>query len=71
MEPEDSSLPYSQEAITRPYPKSDESNPTLPLYFPKIHSNILPSSPMSSEWFISLRVSKPTFCMISHRSHAC
>jgi len=45
------SLLYSQEPTTGSYPESDLSVHTFPLYFPKIHSNIIfPSAPRSSVW---------------------
>ena len=55
MEPE-SSLPYSQASATCPYPEPDQSSPCSPSHFLKIHLNIiLPSTPGSSKWSVSLR----------------
>jgi hypothetical protein len=46
MEPK-RSLPCSQDPATGPCPKTNRAH-NLPPYFPKVHSNIRPSS---SEWF--------------------
>jgi len=59
MVPE-ASLPFSQEPTTGPYPKPDASTPHL--YFPKIHFNIFPSIPMSSQVVHSFQVLGPKFC---------
>jgi hypothetical protein len=43
------SLLCSQDPSTGPFPEPDASSPRLPIYFPKIYSNvIIPSTPMSS-----------------------
>jgi hypothetical protein len=34
MEPEGSSLPYSQQPVIGPYPQPDEYSPHLPIVFP-------------------------------------
>jgi hypothetical protein len=57
MEPKVSLL-CSQEPTTGPYPELYASSPHLPKQFSKIHSNIiLPSTPLSSEWSLTLRYS--------------
>jgi hypothetical protein len=44
---------------------------TLPFYFHKIRSNIIfPSTPRSSKWTLTIRLSKKIEC-ICHRTHAC
>jgi hypothetical protein len=44
------SLPFSQESATLPYTEPDESDYTLPPYFPKIQYDIVfPSTPGFSE----------------------
>jgi hypothetical protein len=54
-EPEGSS-PHSQQPATGPYPEQTESTPHPNL--PKIHFDpILPSTPRSSEWFLSHELS--------------
>jgi hypothetical protein len=45
--------------------------PTFPSYSPNKHSNILPSTPRSSEWSLLFRFSNKNVARISHRSHAC
>jgi hypothetical protein len=55
MEPE-GSLPHSQVQTTCPYPEPARSSPTPTSYFLKIHLNIiLPSTPGSPKWSLSLR----------------
>jgi hypothetical protein len=55
MEPE-SSLPHSQQPITRPYSEPDQSSPRPVFHFLKIHFNIiLPFKPASSKWSPSFR----------------
>ena len=57
MEPK-GSLPHLQLSATCPYPEPDRSSPYLPpiFHFLNIHINIiLPSTPVSSKWFLSLR----------------
>jgi hypothetical protein len=40
--------------------------------FPKIHSNVVfPSTPLSSELPVSLKISNQNFVCISHTSYAC
>jgi hypothetical protein len=49
-------LPHSQELSTCSWPKPDQSNPFSPSKFLYIEFNIiLPSTPRSSKWHISLR----------------
>jgi len=48
MEPE-GSLPYSQEPATGLYPEADDSSPTFPSHFLKIHS-----TSRSATWSIYL-----------------
>jgi hypothetical protein len=53
MEPE-GSLPHSQQLATCPYPEADQSSP-CPAPHLKTHLNIiLPSTPGSSKWSLSL-----------------
>jgi hypothetical protein len=55
MEPE-CSLPPSQVPATCPYPEADRSIPHPTSHFLKIHLNIiLPSTPGSPKWPLSLR----------------
>ena len=55
MEPE-SSLPYSQQPVTYPYPEPTHPVPTTPSHFLKIHLNIIfPSTSWSPQWSHSLR----------------
>jgi len=42
------SLSYSQEPVTGPYPEPDEFIPHLPTHFPKIYRKVFPSTPRSS-----------------------
>jgi len=56
MEPEDSK-PCSQGPTTGSDPEPCESSPPSSPYFPKIHSNIFPSMPMSSKWSLPFRLS--------------
>jgi hypothetical protein len=45
---------------------------TFPLYFPRIHSNIIfPSTPRTSVWSLPFRISDQNFVRISHLSCAC
>jgi len=60
MEPE-GSLPCSQQPINISYSEPHASSPHLPNLFPKIHSNILPSMPMSSELSLLFRFSDQNF----------
>ena len=54
MEPE-GSLPHSQVPATCPYPEPAQSSPYPTSHFLKIHLNIiLPSTPWSPKWFLSL-----------------
>jgi hypothetical protein len=58
-------LPCSQEPATAPY--LSQTNPVhiFPTYNPNIHSHIiLPSTPMSSEWSLSLRFPDQNFVCI-------
>ena len=55
MEPE-GSLPHSQVPAICPYPEPARSSPTPTSHFLKIHLNIiLPYTPGSSKWHVSLR----------------
>jgi hypothetical protein len=55
MEPE-SSLPLSQVPATCSYPESNQSSPCPSSYFLNIHLNtILPPTPRSAKWPLSLR----------------
>ena len=55
MEPEGSS-PHSQVPATCPHPESDQSSPCPSSHVLKIHFNIiLPSTPGSPKWSLSLR----------------
>jgi hypothetical protein len=80
MEPE-GSLPHSQVPTTCPYPESDHPVHTPTSHFLKIHLNIiLPSTPGSSKWSLSLRLpphlnpvytSPPSHtCYMPHLSHS-
>jgi hypothetical protein len=53
MEPQ-SSLPLLQLPTTCPYPEPDQSSPCPPSHSLKIQLNILPSTPGSSRWSLSL-----------------
>jgi hypothetical protein len=54
MEPE-GSLPCLQKLANCPYSEPGQSNPRPPPYFLKICFNIiLPSTPLSSKWSISI-----------------
>ena len=58
------SLPHSQAPGTCPNPEPDPSSPYPLPYFLKIHLNIiLPSTPGSPNWYLSLRFShqKPVY----------
>jgi hypothetical protein len=57
-------FPHSQQPATCPYPEPDRSSPCPPSHFSKIHFIIIfPSTPGSSEWSPSFRV--------SHWNHTC
>jgi hypothetical protein len=54
----ESSLPYSKEASTGPYPETDQSNPYHSILFSKIHFNIVhPLTSWSSRWSVSFGLS--------------
>jgi hypothetical protein len=70
-EPEGSS-PRSQQPVNGPYPEPSESTPHPPNQSSKINSNpILPSTPWSSQWFLSLGLSHQNPVHASPLSHAC
>jgi len=81
MEPE-GSLPHSQVPATCPYPEPDRSSPCLPpqSHLLTIHFNIiLPSTPESSKWSLSLTFPHqnpvytyplPHTCYMSRPSHS-
>jgi hypothetical protein len=65
------SLPLSQEPTTGLCPEPNESNPQLPPYFPKMHSDfILPYKIRSCEWSLSFRFSDHNFVLTSHLPHS-
>jgi len=55
----------SQGTVTGPYPQ-----PQLPPCFSKLYSNILPSMPMSSKWFLPFRFSDQKYVCVYHLLHA-
>jgi len=50
---------------------SQMNSVTFPPYFPKSHSNVLPSMSRSSKWSLPLRFSDQNLVYISHLSHGC
>jgi hypothetical protein len=71
QEPEGSSPPSKQPA-TDPCPELVKSNPHPQASLPTIHSDpILPSTPWSSEWALSFRLSHQNLVHFSLLPHAC
>jgi len=70
MEPE-VSLPCSQQAAIGPCSDPRALSPHLPTLFPKIHSNIIPSTPTSSKWPHSFKFSDQNFVHITPVSCVC
>ena len=58
MEPE-GSLPHSQEPATCPCPQSTRSSPYPTSHLLKIHLNIIPSTPGSPKWPLSVKFPPP------------
>jgi hypothetical protein len=60
MEPE-VSLPCSQDPAAGPDPEPDESSAHYSSYFPKINSDIFPSTPRSCKWSLPYRFCDQNF----------
>jgi hypothetical protein len=68
----DSSLPYSQEPTTAPYPEPTESNLHHPAYLAMSHPDyIVTSMPRSSEWSLFHGLSHQNLAHFSVLSHMC
>ena len=73
MKPE-GSLPHSQEPTTCPYPEPDQSSPSPPppTHFHQIHLHIiLPPTPGSFQWPLSLRFPRQNPVCTTPLTHTC
>ena len=71
MEPE-GSLPRLQLLAISPCPEPDQISPCPPSHFAKIHINIiLPSTPWSPKWSLSLRYPDKNYVWISSLPNTC
>ena len=71
MEPE-GSLPHSHVPATCPYPEPAQSSPRSTFHFVKIHLNIiLPSTPGSYKWSLSLGFPHQNSVYTSNVTHTC
>ena len=68
----ESSLPCSQEPATCPYSEANQSSPSPPYNFLKLHFKItFSSTPLSSKWSLSLGSSHQTPVWTSPLPHTC